>query len=300
MIRTIIFLLITTAAFGQSKTRQVDEALGTRIREIPQAGEQVEYVFQVGRKDQSYHRQGDGKSEYTSLLQQTNGIGQFNDQGGQLLYIKKGGQVVARGSAVGSVSETVTRVKYSNEYTPSTTGDPVRPRSLALEPVEQPGVGMSFPDSMEMAQRLDGYKVEITGWKAKLWQSIAPVWDFFMWLFSSLAVFLVCCIFIFRYVAKTAANESLVSVYGQVLAGRWIVTIQQNAAALTLVSVWIIAVVLLINAFLWMVWADLGLWLMVPLAAVLTWFADRVTDWLVPNLRVTGGGGRGIVSSPYN
>jgi hypothetical protein len=50
MIRTIIFLLITTAAFGQSKTRQVDEALGTRIREIPQAGELLSTFLRLAEK----------------------------------------------------------------------------------------------------------------------------------------------------------------------------------------------------------------------------------------------------------
>lgn len=288
---TIIFLFATFVAFGQqSKTSQVDEALGTRIREIPAQGDNIEYVFQIGRKDVSFYRTGDGVSQYTELLQRTSGMGDYNDQGGTLLFVKKNGEVVARRNAAGSISEqpTANRVRYVEN-----TGDPMRTTDVPLVPD-----GFSMPDSMQVVERLDGLKRDITGWKGKMWQTIAPVWDFCMWFFSSVAVLLVSLIFFFRYIAASAANESLVGIYGNVIAGRWMVSVQQNAAVLTLACVWLIAAVMWVNVVLWMVWADLSLWLMVPCAAVLAWLAEKVTDWLVPNLRVESAGrGRGI--QPY-
>lgn len=290
-ITTIIFLFAALTAIGQtSKTRQVDEALSTRILEIPAQGDAIEYVFQIGRKDVSFYRTGDGVREYTELLQRTTGMGDYNDQGGTLLFVKKNGEVVARGNAAGSIAENPTarraRPVEQDRYAMRTTD------------VQENTDGFSMPDSMQVAERLEVAKREITGFKAKMWQTIAPVWDFCMWLFSSLAVFLVSLIFFFRYIAASAANESLVGIYGNVIAGRWMVSVQQNAAVLTLACVWLIAAVLWVNVVLWMVWADLSLWLMVPCAAVLAWCAEKVTDWLVPNLRVAGGGhGRGI--QPY-
>ena len=288
---TIIFLFSALTAIGQtSKTRQVDEALGTRIREIPAQGDNIEYAFQIGRKDVSFYRTGDGASQYTELLQRTSGIGDYNDQGGTLLFVKKNGEVVARRNAAGSISEqpTANRVRYVKN-----TGDPMRTTDVPRVPD-----GFSMPDSMQVVERLDGLKRDITGWKGKMWQTIAPVWDFCMWFFSSVAVLLVSLIFFFRYIAASAANESLVGIYGNVIAGRWMVSVQQNAAVLTLACVWLIAAVMWVNVVLWMVWADLSLWLMVPCAAVLAWLAEKVTDWLVPNLRVESAGrGRGI--QPY-
>jgi hypothetical protein len=288
---TTLFLFAACAAFGQqSKTRQIDEALGTRIREIPAQGDAVEYCFQIGRKDVSFYRTGDGVSQYTELLQRTSGMGDYNDQGGTLLFVKKNGEVVARGNAAGSIAEqpTASRVRYVDQ-----PGDPMRTTAVTREPD-----GFSMPDSMQVAERLDGLKRDITGWKGKMWQTIAPVWDFCMWFFSSVAVLLVSLIFFFRYIAASAANESLVGIYGNVIAGRWMVSVQQNAAVLTLACVWLIAAVLWVNVVLWMVWADLSLWLMVPCAAVLAWLAEKVTDWIVPNLRVASGGS-GLVKQPY-
>lgn len=286
---TIIFLFSALTAIGQtSKTRQVDEALGTRIREIPAQGDAIEYVFQIGRKDVSFYRTGDGVSQYTELLQRTTGMGDYNDQGGTLLFVKKNGEVVARGNAAGSIAENPTarraRPVEQERYTMRTSAAP------------QEHDGFTVPDSMQVAEKIDGLKRDITGWKGKMWQTLAPVWDFCMWLFSSLAVLLVSLIFFFRYIAASAANESLVGIYGNVIAGRWMVSVQQNAAVLTLGCVWLIAAVLWVNVMLWMVWADLSLWLMVPCAAALAWFAEKVTDWLVPNLRVASTG-RGM--QPY-
>ena len=291
----MLILSAVVSGFGQSKARQVDEALGTRIREIPKPGEQVEFVFRENGREKTYMGHGDGRKEYTEILQSSGtGLARYSDAGGTLLYVRKSGEVVAKGVAVGDVA---TGVKSPYQFQPSTTGDPVRPRSLpGAEPAPQ-YESFSAPDSLEIAERLERAKEEITGWKAEMWRSFTPVWEFLMWLFSSVLVLLICAICVLRYIAKTAANESLVSVYGHVIAGRWIVSIQQNSAAMTLIFVWSIAVVLLINLFLWMTYAGWSIWAMIPAAALVGWFAERVTDWIVPDLRVVQNNGRGI--TPY-
>lgn len=290
----VVFLLFSVGISAQSKAHQVDEALGTRIREIPQPGEQVEFVFRENGREKTYIGKGDGRKEYTEILQSSGtGLARYSDAGGTLLYVRKSGEVVAKGVAVGDVA---TSVKSPYQYQPSTTGDPVRPRSLPGAEPAQPAYQFNAPDSMEIAESLERAKEEITGWKAEAWRMVSPVWDFAMWLFSSIMVLLICAIILFRYVAQSAANESLVTIYGRVIVGRWIVAVQQNSAAATLFCTWIIIVVLLINSFLWMVKAGLPLWLLVPVSFVIGWVAERVTDWIVPNIRVTGNGGRDIIT----
>jgi len=293
----MLILSAVVSGFGQSKARQVDEALGTRIREIPKPGEQVEFVFRENGREKTYMGHGDGRKEYTEILQSSGtGLARYSDAGGTLLYVRKSGEVVAKGVAVGDVA---TGVKSPYQFQPSTTGDPVRPRQMpGMEPA-QPEYQFRAPDSLEIAERLERAKENITGWKEEGWRVVSPVWDFAMWLFSSIMVLLVCAIILFRYVAQTAANESLVTTYGRVIMGRWIVSAQQNSAAATLVCTWVIFVTALLNAFLWMVKAGLPMWLLIPVAFVLEWIASKVTGWIVPNIRfVSHNGERGL--NPFN
>jgi len=200
-ILSIIFLFAAFSAFGQqSKTRQVDEALGTHIREIPAQGDAIEYCFQIGRKDVSFYRTGDGASQYTELLQKTSSMGDYNDQGGTLLFVKKNGEVVARGNAAGSIAEhpTANRVRYVDQ-----TSDPMRTTDVAREPD-----GFAMPDSMQVAERLDNAATAFDALKEKVWGYVQPVWRFIVHIFSSLLLLFVCLIGLCRYVAKSAANES--------------------------------------------------------------------------------------------
>lgn len=292
-----LLMLFSVGISAQSKARQVDEALGTRIREIPRSGETVEFVFRESGREKTYMGRGDGRKEYTEILQSSGrGLARYSDAGGTLLYVRKSGEVVAKGVAVGDVA---TGVKSPYQFQPSTTGDPVRPRQMPGSEPAQPEYQFRAPDSLEIAERLERAKENITGWKDEGWRVVSPVWDFAMWLFSSIMVLLVCAIILFRYVAQTAANESLVTTYGRVIMGRWIVSAQQNSAAATLVCTWVIFVTALLNAFLWMVKAGLPMWLLIPVAFVLEWIASKVTGWIVPNIRVVGHNGeRGL--NPFN
>lgn len=163
------------------------------------------------------------------------------------------------------------------------TSDPVRPRSS-----EHPGTGIQMPDSSTVAHTLDDAKKEITTWKGRMWQTIQPVWEFVMWAFSSIIVMLICFAGICRYVAKTAANESLINTYGRVIVGRWIVSAHQNAAAMLLIITWVIAIVLLIDVFMWLVYLDLPIWTLLVIWFPVLWLAEKLTSWIVPNIPVVG------------
>lgn len=290
----LVFTIAALTAFAQSKTMQVDQALGTRAtRDIPQTGDRIEYVFQVGRRDVSYYRDGDGQSEYTALLQKTSGMGDYNDQGGTLLFVKKNGEVVARGNAAGSIAEqpTARRVRAVDE-----AEDPMRTVSITNEP---PG-GFTMPDSMQVAERLDVAADAFDEMKAKAWTFVQPIWRFVVHIFSSFLLLLVCLIGLCRYVAKSAANESLVSTYGRVIVGGWIVKAQENAAASTLFLTWIIAIVALIDIFMWMVLLNIPTWTIVLVWFPILWFAQWITNFIVPNARVVGGGGGADYSRRLN
>jgi hypothetical protein len=169
--------------------------------------------------------------------------------------------------------------------------DPVRPRALFPDQQQshsnaRPGsTNISLPDSSTLAQSLDGAKQTMTGWKAKLWQSAQPIWEFVMWTFNSLIVLLVCFAGLCRYVAKTAAAESKISPKGRVITGRWIIGAHQNASGLLLIITWFIAIFFLIDIFMWLIYLDLPIWLLVVIWFPTLWLAEKITSWIVPNLR---------------
>lgn len=165
--------------------------------------------------------------------------------------------------------------------------DPVRPRPLFPDQTKPGGKSgeLSFPDSTDIAQSLEGAKTTVTTWRTRLWQSAQPVWEFVMWIFNSVIVLLICFGGLCRYVAKTAAAESRVNRKGRVVVGRWIVGAHQNASALLLLISWVIAIVFLIDIFMWLVYLDLPIWLLVVIWFPVLWFAEKLTDWIVPNLR---------------
>lgn len=169
--------------------------------------------------------------------------------------------------------------------------DPVRPRRNVPPPTlasSKPKSSISLPDSMTVVRNIEDAKEQITGWKGRMWQTVRPVWEFVMWLFSSLIVMLICFGGICRYVAKTAATESLINSYGRIIVGRWIVSAHQNAAAMLLVVTWIIAIVLLLDVFMWLVYLDLPIWTLLVIWFPILWLAEKLTSWIVPNIPVVG------------
>ncbi len=171
---------------------------------------------------------------------------------------------------------------------PLLIADPVRPRQNIPPPPGSENKGISLPDSVTVVRNIEEAKEQITTWKGRLWQTIKPAWEFVMWVFSSLIVILICFAGICRYVAKTAASESLISAYGRVIVGRWIVSAHQNAAAMLLVITWIIAIVLLLDVFMWLVYLNLPIWTLLVIWFPALWLAEKITSWIVPNIPVAG------------
>lgn len=293
---TVVFslLLLCAPAFGQSKTRQVDEALGTRIREIPQAGDRVEYRFAEAGKEQVYTRTGDGHSEYTDLLKKTKGFVTFNDQGGDLIAVLKNGEVVARAENVERVNATPARPDRNAAYLPeNNTGDPVRPRGLiptAGEIAETPRTDQPtefhFPDSASIARTLDGAKHEIDYRKTELWHTVKPIWEFVMWGFASVIFMLLCIGGIFRYFSKTAKNEAF---YGLSWIGNTIRRVHEAASGGTLVICWIISTVMLIDVFMWFIYMDWPIWAVLVVWFPVLWVAEKLTNWVTPDPPQFGG-----------
>lgn len=173
-----LFLLFSVSVFAQSKTRQVDEILGTRIREIPAAGADVSFIFEGGK---TYNRIGDGKSDYTALLQKSPGIGKFNDEGGVLIAITKDGEVIARAARAERVNAT-----------PSTKAEQMRPVPADDAPpvavMDKPA--FAVPDSLEMAYMAENVRVEFDKAGRQAVSAARPWFDtlnyIFMWIYPLL------------------------------------------------------------------------------------------------------------------
>ena len=148
-----------------------------------------------------------------------------------------------------------------------------------------------MPDSAEVVRTLEQTKHTISGWQGRMWQTVRPVWEFVMWIFNSVIILLICFGGLCRYVAKTAASESLINSYGRIIVGRWIVSAHQNAAAMLLLITWIIAIVLLIDVFMWLVYLNLPIWTLVVIWFPILWLAEKLTSWIVPNVPIIGPGG---------
>ena len=300
------FLLFCLPVFGQSKARQVDEVLGTRIREIPEAGEKVTFVFREGSKDKYYERTGDGKSEYTDLLQKTSGLVKYNDQGGELVAIMKNGEAVAKAAHVERVNEVPKQQSPvapngAVYLPPNNTADPVRPYGtleapgVANTPVTDEPLNIHIPTPDEVQTTLDNASREIDYRKTEAWAAIKPIWKWIMGMFFSIVPLFICLGGLFRYYAGTAANESF---YGLSGIGILIRRVHETASGVTLLICWGIATILLIDEFMLFVYLGIPLWLMLA-----TWFpslflAKVLTNWAVPNPPELAHG-RGGYDQPY-
>jgi len=273
-VSVVLLLLFSVGIFAQSKTRQVDEALGTRIREIPNAGESVTFVFQEGRKEKSYHRSGDGRKTYTELLQTTGGLFPYNDEGGQLLYVEKSGEVVARASAVQDVLPR-TNVGPGNGYvTESYTGDPVRPRPVAdgsvIQPEPEQYRQLAMPDSSKSAAMAERMKYEI--WRAGEYggRLAKPWWEVVMEAFWVLYPILIILATIAWICARVFSSEGMLY--------------EHKAARRTLVYILlIIAGVMAINTLVWAISIRMHPLGVTGLALAISGIAWYIVSRLSPN-----------------
>ncbi len=276
----VLALCAAWPVFAQTKSQQVERYLGSFRYENDRPRGTIKLIFQKA----VLKRKGTGQKTYQYLL--------FNeplfsneDNAGRLIGI----QIVNNGKTTTIRPESpdtptnVPEAKANVQQQAVRVNEPIDP----VRPRQNGGLNMSMLDSTKVAGNLNDAKSKISGWKGTAWQTIRPVWAFIMWIFSSIIVILICFAGLCRYVAKTAASESLINSYGRIIVGRWIVSAHQNAAAMMLVITWIIAIVLLLDVFMWLVYLNLSVWLLVAIWFPILWLAERLTSWIVPNIPIS-------------
>lgn len=292
---TVALLIGFAMSLSAQKSQQVLDYLGRDRYEAFKPVGKVNFVFE----EAVITRRGDGKFSVKQLLPDAVYYSDASNAG-KLLRITVDNRVLAPASADPEPTPTPAPQPKADKMQPApTTGyqpgrsgsiDPVRPRPFNDAPTttEAPGGGSGFhvPDSATVANNLEQAKNAVSNEAYNLTRSAHPVWDFLFWLFQGILSLLICFIGLMRYFAKSAANESLVNIKGRTIVGGWIVIAQQNAAGVTLLLVWVVAFFLLIDFFLMLVSLGLSLWLLLPIWGATLWFADRVTDWIVPNIKV--------------
>lgn len=311
----VLLCCALTPVSAATKSEQVERYLGKYRFEHDRPVGIVKFIFQKA----VLKRQGNGKLTYRQLL-----VGEpyysNEDNAGKLIGI----QVVNQGKTMTILPEAPDKpapepakktepapkpkaqpkTRTQPQQTPATpsaagdetdsaapvaptrpSNDPVRPRTISTQTV-----GGIVPDSVALAESLTNARHNVEAWKGQFWQTMRPIWSFVMWIFNSVLVLLVCFGGLCRYVAKTAASESLINSYGRIIVGRWIVAAHQNAAAMLLVITWIIAIVLLIDVFMWLVFLDFPVWMLVVIWFPVLWVAEKLTNFIVPNIPVLGPG----------
>jgi len=289
-------LLFCLPVFGQSKARQVDEVLGTRIREIPEAGEKVTFIFREGSKDKYYERTGDGKSEYTDLLQKTSGLVKYNDQGGELVAIMKNGEAVAKAAHVERVNEVPKQQSPvapngAVYLPPNNTADPIRPRGtlqgpdVANTPVTDEPPRFTMPSAEESAIMAEHAKYQIWQYGNMAGTVARPWWDVIMTAFWVVYPILIILSIIAWVCARVFSSEGMIR--------------EHRVARRSLVMVLLgVAGVLLINAMLFTISLQPGPFVLTVVGAALAGIAYLIVSRLTPNFDPASGN-EPRIESPY-
>ena len=282
----LLLAIMSLPIFGfAQKSKQVETYLGSDRYTMDLPVGKVKYIFSKAVLE----RTGDGKFSHKQLL--PNAMSYTDDSNaGALLSITVRGERLLPVRATNSQPVTTTTTTPVQQRTGATAIDPVRPRPLFNPEQQQPGAtpvgAFMLPDSNQLAAGVENIKRNYDNLSGRIKSAFGQVWSAVMWVFWSISVMLLGILGICRYIAKSAANESLVSIKGKALVGKWIVSAQQNAAGFTLIITWMIVIIILIDIFLIIVHFLLPLWALIPLWFFILHIADRITDWLVPNLKV--------------
>lgn len=309
LLLALLFVCGPLSSFALTKSQQVERYLGKYRYEHDRPKGIVKFIFQKA----VLKRNGDGTQSYAQLLI-SNEYYSNEANAGNLIGI----QVVYKDRATTILPEAPDKPFEINEKPAKKTNRPAPPKSNPA-PVSEPESGVNAPqqphapvdvvrphgrrpqamtaaqpffasDSVALAENIEDVKDRISTWQGRMWHTVRPIWGFFMWVFNSVIVLLICLGGLCRYVARTAASESLISSYGRIIVGRWIVSAHQNAAAMLLIITWIIAIVMLIDVFMWLVYHDFPVWVLILIWFPILWIAEKLTSWIVPNIPVLGAG----------
>ena len=251
--RTILFLLIPIFCFGQ-KSEQVKAYLGeTKYMDIPVSGK-VNFVFQKG----TLTRVSDGKKSFAELL--PDGVGYSDaDNAGKLKAITENGVLIR----------------------------PYVPAKSAVVPESARPMNFDMPDSMSTVDYLENAKTESLRWNTAFWKVAKPGWEFAIWFMERILFpFIIIAIALFRYIAKTGAGESAITLRGAPVFGRMMYKAHQFSAGALMAISWLVVGMLIVHSILRMVWAGFDPWFIVGAAAVILFFAETITSWIVPNPKI--------------
>jgi hypothetical protein len=146
-------------------------------------------------------------------------------------------------------------------------------------------------DSMQAVQFAENAKRQITETANGVKRGITPLWKLAMWFFSGfLLPVLIGLAGLLRYMAKTAASDSAVNFHGVPVLGPFLVRVHQWSAGVLMVIAWVVIITLLINVYLWLVYAGCSMWVVLLVWAVILFFAESITSWIVPDMPIVGGG----------
>ena len=250
---TILFLLIPIFAFAQ-KSEQVKAYLGeTKYMDIPVSGK-VNFVFQKG----TLTRVSDGKKSFAELL--PDGVGYSDaDNAGKLKAITENGVLIR----------------------------PYVPAKSAVVPESARPINFEFPDSLESVANTESAKRESLRMNSAFWKIARPWWEFAMWFMEVIAFpFIIIIIAVFRYIAKTGASESAITLRGAPVFGAFMYKAHQFSAGILQFTSWCVIGALIVNCILRMVWAGFTPWAIVPAVFVILAFAETLTSWIVPNPKI--------------
>ncbi len=279
----VLLLLVMATGVSAQKQAKVLAQLQDAASTVYPAGCSVYYVFSAG----TIKRDADGTHSVLELLPMAR---MYSDAGGGNLV-----GVTVRGKD--GKEQTVkpirtTRLEPANitvEPPPQAVGkskDPVRPNAAPpLFDGQQQPEGVVW-DSATVARNLASAKAQVITWRARLWQTAKPIWEFCMFLFGSVQFFLLAAGGLLWLIAITARHESEINpVSGKALRGGWIVEAHAFAAGWLLVFCWVQAVFTLLNSFLWMVWNGFDYWMILAVWAFELWASYRIIRKFVPNVR---------------
>jgi hypothetical protein len=254
----LLCLFCSFTSFGQSAAA-VQSAIGTRIREIPEQGADVSYMFQK----KVLNRIGNGRSSYVELL---TSLPTYKDCcHGDLIAIYNGENIVAKGPAAETVADA-----------PKTKAAAMRSTS-AIPPSEvTPGAGWQMPDSLSSAQMAEDTKHQI--WRATdaAGKGIKPWWDVVMFTLWQVFPFLIILGALSWLFAGVCAREGMY-------------TLHKHARRVLAIDALAVAGVLLVNFLLVAVGMGFGPFALSLIAAGETYAAYVLVTWLVPDFRPAPG-----------
>ncbi len=259
----LLLILFPALLSAQNNIRQAENYLGQiRFNQVAPPRGPVHFIF----SQQTLSRTAEGKASYRTLLQK----GYFSDAAN---YGSLSSVVITENGKPATVAR----------YTPATdeTGMLSRADASTAKPTS-----WTLPDSATIADQAATAEHTVQQWRKKAWAATAPIWRFIMTIFMSLLPLLIMAGGLLRYVAKTAAGESAVNMWGVNVIGGWMLKAHHLSASALLVIQWGVAIVFLIDVFLYLVWAGLDLWIITPIWFTCLWFAERITNWIVPNVRI--------------